>query len=102
MMMVDTIQSRRAVGKHVQYRIVPVTRYIVTRYESEVHESGMGSGSSGSTQLTGEYQNENMAYEVGYALCKAEHDRLGYPPDDERIQYPRQSIPSEMVQNLVR
>jgi hypothetical protein len=30
-----------------------------------------------------------MAYAVGYALCKAEHDRLGWPPADERIQYPK-------------
>lgn len=38
--------------------------------------------------MHGEYDNADVAYQVGYALCKAEHDRLGWPIDDERIKYP--------------
>lgn len=65
----------------IEYRVRPVTRYIVTRYE----EDGRGAGSD----PKGEFDNYETAYAVGYALCKEEHDRLGWPLDDERIQYPR-------------
>ena len=67
----------------VQYQVRAVVRYVVTRWEES--EDGR---SGGSTQC-GEYGNNQIAYEVGYALCKAEHDRLGYPAADERIQYPK-------------
>lgn len=69
----------------IEYRVRPVTRYVVTRFHSE---SGEGRGGCGSSVM-GEYDNQQMAYEVGYALCKAEHDRLGFPPGDERITYPQ-------------
>lgn len=68
----------------IEYRVRPVTRYIVTRWEG--HEDGRCS--SPSSAVSGEYDNADMAYAVGYALCKAEHDRLGYPPGDERVTYP--------------
>jgi hypothetical protein len=64
----------------VEYRVRPVTRYIITRYAVE--------GAGGSIETRGEYDNAHVAYEVGYALAKAEHERLGYPPGDERIVYP--------------
>lgn len=65
----------------IEYSIRPITRYAVHRYE----EGDKVVGSS----TRGEYDNMGTAYEVGYALCKAEHDKLGYPPTDERIQYPQ-------------
>lgn len=65
----------------IEYSIRPVTRYAVHRYEQDER------GAASSTR--GEYDNMGIAYEVGYALCKAEHDKLGYPPADERIQYPQ-------------
>ena len=64
----------------IEYRVRPVTRYVVTRYEQN--------GSCGGVSTMGEYENEDVAYQVGYALCKAEHQRLGWHPGDERIQYP--------------
>lgn len=64
----------------IEYRVRPVTRYIVTRYEETERCSGCSQH--------GEFDNPEVAYQVGYALCKAEHDRLGYPPDDMRIIYP--------------
>jgi hypothetical protein len=71
----------------IEYRVREITRYIVTRYEtSGPDDEGKGSGS---VTTVGEYANADMAYEVGYAVCKAEHDRLGFPIDDARIQYPR-------------
>ena len=66
----------------IEYRVRPVTRYIITRYE-ESDDGRIGS------EQRGEYDNADTAYEVGYALCKLDHDRLGYPPGDERVQYPR-------------
>lgn len=67
--------------KLVEYRVRPVMRYIVTRYESN--------GPAAACGPCGEYDSEDMAYEVGYALCKAEHERLGWPMGDGRIQYPK-------------
>ena len=67
----------------IEYRVREVKRYIVTRY-------GIGLGKGGCLQSSthGEFDNWDTAYQVGYALCKKEHDDLGYPPGDERIQYP--------------
>lgn len=70
------------IGK-IEYRVRPVTRYVVTRYYESVD------GRAGGVETKGEYENAQVAYEVGYALCKAEHERLGLPLDDARIQYPR-------------
>jgi len=64
----------------IEYRVRPVTRYIVTRFE-------LGS-LIGGCSTHGEFDNATVAHEVGYALCKAEHDRLGWPPGDSRIMYP--------------
>lgn len=66
----------------IEYRVRPVTRYIVTRYEEK------GGAASNSVRMAGEYDNAEIAYEVGYALCRAEHELLGWSPGDERIMYP--------------
>lgn len=71
-----------SLGK-IEYRVRKIERYLVTRY----HEDG--EGTTGGVETKGEYGGADVAYEVAYALCKAEHDRLGFPPGDERIQYPR-------------
>jgi hypothetical protein len=65
----------------IEYRLRPVTRYIVTRFEDK-------DGSTGNSTAHGEFDNEATAYAVGYALAKAEHDRLGWPTYDERMRYP--------------
>ena len=69
----------------IEYRVRPVTRHIVTRFHQEDHENGCASGGSSSL---GEFDNPETAYAVAYASCKLEHERLGYPLDDERIRYP--------------
>ena len=66
----------------IEYRVRPVTRYVVTRF----HQSD--DGEVGGVETKGEFDNQETAHQVGYALCKEEHSRLGYPPGDERIQYP--------------
>lgn len=65
---------------NIEYRVRPVTRYVVTRYENFENQGGV--------RTLGEYDNEYIAQEVGYALCKAEHERLGWAPGDMRIKYP--------------
>ena len=77
----------------IEYRVRPVTRYVVTRYVKD----GPGSGS---VQTLGEYDNQMVAYEVGYALCKAEHDRLGWVPGDSRITYPCPTPASQADERL--
>jgi len=64
----------------IEYRVRPVTRYIVTRFERDV----VGSHCA----YQGEFDSDKTAYAVAYALCKADHERKGWPIGDERIQYP--------------
>lgn len=65
----------------IEYRVKPVTRYIVTRFENSGELKG-------SVYERGEFENADTAYAVGYALCKADHDRLGYEVGSELIKYP--------------
>lgn len=67
----------------IEYRVKPVTRYIVTRFERD----GSGAGSVGSCG-TGEFENAATAYQVAYALARADHERKGWGLADPRIQYP--------------
>lgn len=71
--------------ERIEYRVRPVTRYVVTCYH--------GTDNNGSVCERGEFDNEETAYQVGYALAKADHDRMGWPAFDDRIQYPTR--PSE-------
>lgn len=66
----------------LEYRVKPVTRYVITRYEEGAN------GCSGGVATRGEYENADVAWEVAYALCKQEHERYGYPVGDNRIRYP--------------
>jgi hypothetical protein len=70
----ETIQMK------VEYRVRPVTRFVVTRY----HQSDDGSEVS----TKGTYDNAHVAYEVAYALCKAEHDASGEPLGSMAFIYP--------------
>jgi len=86
----------RTPGKHVEYQVREVKRYIVTRYENEVTQRDIDTDSEASgkssIQGSGEYPNWDMAYQVGYALARLEHEQLGYDLGDMRIKYP-QSVP---------
>ena len=72
-------------NEKIEYRVREIKRYSVTRFHHEVNERG----ESGGVEGKGEYDNADTAYEVAHALCKADHERLGYPLGDERILYPR-------------
>lgn len=56
----------------VEYRIRQVTRFIVTRHYEQEDRRISG------TDQKGEFDNLEIAHEVAYALCKDEHQRLGY------------------------
>ena len=74
----------------IEYRVRPVTRYIVTRYvHSEIDPDNARFLAKAGSSTHGEYDNADTAYEVGYALAKAEADRLNYPPGDLRMVFPR-------------
>jgi hypothetical protein len=78
----------------LEYRVKEVTRYIVTRFTQ--NESQIG----GTVETRGEYDNDLVAHEVAYALCKNEHNALGWPIGDERIKYPLPNIASSKISNL--
>ena len=73
----------------IEYRVKPVTRYIVTRYER-------WEGGPDVVRSLGEYPTYQQAYEVGYALAKAEHEQHGWLPGDGRMRYP-EMLPAEPV-----
>lgn len=71
----------------IEYRVKRVERFIVTRYEES------DSGTTGSVrQIGNEYDGFEVAYEVGYALARADHERLGLPPGDMGVIYPSRSL----------
>lgn len=65
----------------IEYKIRPVTRFVVTRFEQDA---------DGMRECTtrGEFDNEQVAYDVGYALAKLDADNLKLPPDDMTVIFP--------------
>jgi len=62
----------------IEYRVRPVTRWIVTRYEE--------AGRTGKSEVIGEFDNELNAHCVRAALTvaeKEEHDVMGESVTDE-------------------
>lgn len=76
--------------KKLEYRIKPITRFVVTKYEEwgEPDNSPSQSALTRNVSEAGTFDNPDMAWEVGYALCKERHRLIGWPPGDESIQYP--------------
>lgn len=77
-------------GKHVEYRVREIKRYIVTRHETNVSGGKEVTGST-SDVGSGQFDNFDTAYQVGCALAAFEHGQLGYGLDDNRIQYPKRT-----------
>lgn len=75
-------------GKHVEYRVREIKRYIVTRHETNVVDGKEVTGST-SDVGSGQFDNFDTAYQVAYAMASFEHGQLGYDLGDERIQYPK-------------
>jgi hypothetical protein len=72
-------------GELIEYRIKPVTRYMITRFERDAN----GGASVGCPVSSVQFDSADIAYDVAYALAKADHERMGWPICDDRIQYPR-------------
>ncbi len=84
----------------IEYRVREVRRFIVTKFETRVTEKDHPAGPmtmSGSTNI-GEHASADMAYEIAYALCKADHDTLGWDIADPRIKYPTGDARYEAVE----
>ncbi len=74
----------------VEYRIKPITRYIVTRFESDAKSAGVCSE-------VGTYDSADTAYDVGYAMCKLEHQKSGEHPESMNFIYPLHPVGSSGV-----
>lgn len=79
--------------KKVEYRVRPITRWIVTRFYEDGGD-GQSPVAAGSSQH-GTFDNGETAYHVAYALCRAEHERAGTPPGDMNFIYP--DIPDGVI-----
>ena len=67
----------------IEYRVKRVERFIVTRHEEDEQ------GTTGSNRQIGkEFDNFDIAYEVGYALARADQERLGLLPGDMGVIFP--------------
>ncbi|WP_020184816.1 hypothetical protein [Methylopila sp. 73B] len=66
----------------VEFKIRPIVRYAVTKYE---YTSNGGTGKS--SQL-GVYDNFDTSYEVGVALARGEQQRLGVEPFSMAVVFP--------------
>lgn len=64
----------------IEYRVRPVIRFMVTRFEE--------ADGGGSCVGCGEFDNEDMALEVGSALADVDRRRRGRPEGDHRVLYP--------------
>lgn len=72
----------------IEYRVKPVTRFIVTRCSRE--ESPCRSmGTAGRVETRGEFDNAETAQAIAYALCKLEHDLSGEEPGSMNFIYPK-------------
>lgn len=78
--------------KKVEYKVRPVVRYIVTKYQEDMifrpgEEDQPGCPGAGS-ETCGEFDSPDAAYNVAYALCRSQHDASGLPIDSDVFIYP--------------
>ena len=73
--METTIKSTRT----IEYKVRPVTRYLVTRFESHSKEgNGADSGGSVGSSVVGEFDNADMAQATANALWTQEYNGRGF------------------------
>lgn len=71
----------------IEYRVRPVTRFVVTRYESL--------NGHGASEVKGLFDSDQLAFDSAYAQAFEERERLGYPPGDERVVFPERPQAAE-------
>lgn len=81
------LQKGTIMSKLIEYKVRPIARFVVTRFEQE--DDGQGTAAAGRSQMLGEYESHDTAYEVAYALAKTEYDK--YPA--EHFFFPERLIP---------
>jgi len=83
----------------IEYKVRPVTRYVVTRFEGR-SEDDQGGGYVGSS-VCGEFPSGYAAYQIAYALAHAESERLGLAPGDETVMYPEMPEGANVETNAI-
>jgi len=83
----------------IEYRVRPVTRFVVTSYQSETLPNGKTQGSS---ECLGEFDNEYHANRVATALCRASTELHRSISTSEGLSvtlppYDRQELPHAIV-----
>ena len=81
----------------IEYRVKRVERFIVTRHE-EAEDAITGSV----RQIGNEYDSFEVAYEVGYALARADQERLSLSPGDKGVIFPSPSLEDARAGNQSR
>lgn len=104
----------------IEYRVKRVERFIVTKYEdrkgnlnkpggityvegdydAQLSANLVAAGSPSVRQIGKEFDNFDTAYEVGYALAKADKERLGLGPGDDGVIFPSDKIEDARAANL--
>lgn len=69
----------------IEYRVRPVTRYVLTRFESM--EDAEGKGCGGSVGL-GEYQRADTAFHIGCALARDENKPSPIQGETKEVKFP--------------
>lgn len=69
----------------IEYKVRPVTRFIVTRYSEDIDPNNT---SCASCETKGEFDNFNTAYAVGYALAQEEQIRRGIDLQSPALKFP--------------
>lgn len=72
--------------KTIEYRVRPVTRYIVTRYYSEILPNGTGCG--GCESIGGEFDNMEQANKVAKAMSSLEPEAVCFQLADPGSTHP--------------
>lgn len=66
--------------KTIEYRVRPVTRFVVTRFESD---GGMASSTS-----CGEFDREEAALRVGFAAAKMDQEEFRFDHNRAKVIFP--------------
>lgn len=66
--------------KTIEYRVRPVTRYVVTRWYAEDHANGC---CSGGCEGLGEFDNESAAQRVMIGMASHEHEGESLPLSED-------------------
>jgi hypothetical protein len=72
----------------IEYKVRPVTRWVVTRYQAGESSDDGRMCCAGRSETRGEFDNEQKAYDVGYALAKLEAGLRELPPGDMGVIFP--------------